>query len=37
LSGKVVLSRGENGLIVKSREYWDQSPLDVLKTVRLTL
>ena len=35
LSGKVVLTRGEGGLIVKSREYWDQKPFDVLKTARL--
>ena len=34
LSGRVVLSRDENdGLVIASREYWDQSVTDVLKTV----
>ena len=34
LSGRVVLTRDENdGLVTASREYWDQSVNDVLKTV----
>ena len=35
LSGRVVLTRDENdGLVTASREYWDQSVNDVLKTVK---
>lgn len=34
LTGRVVLSRNEDGLIIKSREYWDQSVPTVLSTVR---
>lgn len=34
LSGKVVLKRGEDGLIVKSREIWDQTVADVLRTIK---
>ena len=33
LSGKVKLSRGKDGLIEYSREFWDKTPGDVLKTV----
>jgi hypothetical protein len=34
LSGRVVLTRDENdGLVIASREYWDQSVNNVLKTV----
>jgi hypothetical protein len=33
LSGKVTLTRGDGGLVVYSREFWDQSVPDVLKTV----
>ena len=34
LSGRVVLTRDESdGLVTASREYWDQSVTDVLKTV----
>lgn len=34
LTGRVVLTRGDNGLIVKSREFWDQSVPTVLSTVK---
>ena len=35
LSGRVELTRDPvDGLIIKSREYWDQSPRDVLKTIK---
>jgi len=33
LSGKVTLTRGDGGLVEYSREFWDQSVPDVLKTV----
>ena len=33
LSGKVKLTRGKDGLIEYSREFWDNTPGDVLKTV----
>ncbi|GMH71157.1 hypothetical protein TrLO_g13276 [Triparma laevis f. longispina] len=37
LSGKVVLKRGEDGLIISYREYWDQSVNSVLKTAKFNL
>lgn len=34
LSGRVELTQGDDGLIINSREFWDQSVLDVLKTAK---
>lgn len=34
LSGRVELTQGDDGLIINSREYWDQSVVDVLKTAK---
>jgi hypothetical protein len=34
LSGKVKLDRGDDGLIVYSREYWDQSIAQVISTAK---
>ena len=33
LTGRVDMTRGPDGLISSSREFWDQSVLGVLKTV----
>ena len=33
LSGSVKLTRGKDGLVEYSREFWDQTPVEVLKTV----
>lgn len=37
LTGKVVLTRGqdEGGLIIRSREYWNESIINVLKTLKI--
>ena len=34
LTGRVKLSRGEDGLVTSSREFWDQSVPAVLSTVK---
>lgn len=34
LSGRVELTQGDDGLIINSREYWDQSVVDVLKSAK---
>ena len=34
LTGRVELTRGSDGLIHKSREYWDKTPLEVVSQVK---
>ena len=33
LTGKVLLTRGDDGLVVSSREFWDDGVTDVLKKI----
>ena len=35
LTGKVVLKRGEDGLITSYQEFWDQSVKEVLSTAKI--